>query len=271
MDLLTLLQYEFAQKALLASLLVSIACGIMGPLIIINRQVAMAGGITHAAYGGLGLAGFLGIPMLLGASFFTLLMSLLIAFLTQKNKASADAVIGVIWAFGMSFGIILIDLTPGYARDLLGFLFGSIITVSPLDLYLMGVSDLFFLALILLFYRQFCALSFDPVFASLRGVKILRFHYLLVAMMAFCVVLVIQVVGLIMVVALLCIPSFLAQMFCKKLGAMMLASSALSLCFCLAGFYLSFTQNLSSGACIIMVACTVFFAVFAVFRGLGRV
>lgn len=256
--MLELLSSSFIQNAFLAAFLTSIACGIMGTLIMINRLSSMAGGITHGAFGGIGIAFYFGLPVLVSTSLFTLFLALLVAFLVQKYPFRSDNIVGVIWAFGMAVGIILIDLTPGYNGDLMGYLFGSILSVPTQDIVLFAAIDVIFIILVLLFYRQFEILSFDKEFASLRGVKTDVFHYLLIAMMAFCIVISIKIVGLVLVIALLSIPAFIAESFSKKLGQMMIISTFLSISFCVVGLFVSFYYNLASGACIIASACVGF-------------
>ena len=131
------LQLEFMQNALIAGLLASIICGILGTLVVVNRLVFLSGGIAHAAYGGIGMAFFFGWPFLIGTLSFTLVMALFMAAITLKAKHRSDTIIGVIWALGMASGIILIDLTPGYHVDLMSYLFGSILSVPDSDIWLM--------------------------------------------------------------------------------------------------------------------------------------
>lgn len=258
MNMVEILTFEFFQNAIFASVLVSIACGTIGSLIMINRLFSMAGGITHAAFGGIGIAFYFGLPLFFSTSLFTLFIGFLVAFLTQHKPHRSDSIIAVIWAFGMALGLILLDLTPGYKSDIMAYLFGSILAISKQDLATMLVLDGIFALLIALFYRQFEAISFDKDFAQTKGVATTFFHYLLIAMIAFCIVICIKAVGLILVIALLSIPCFIAETFTKKLGSMMCLASCLSLLFCLVGLALSYYANLTSSAMIIMVACAGF-------------
>lgn len=256
--MLEVFSFGFFQNALIAALLVSIACGLIGSLIMVNRLFSIAGGITHGAFGGIGIAFYFSLPVLLSTTLFTLILALLTAFLTQKYPSRSDNIIAVIWAFGMAFGLILVDLAPGYKSDLMTYLFGSILTVSSEDLWLMGCIDSIFIILIVCCYRQFEAISFDSQFAKLKGIPVNLFYYLLIIMMAFCIVISIRVVGLILIIALLSIPCFIAEYYTKRLGSMMCVSSLLSGIFCLVGLALSYHFNLTSGASIIIVACTGF-------------
>ncbi|HJE03273.1 MAG TPA: metal ABC transporter permease, partial [Aliarcobacter thereius] len=135
--MLEILQYDFIQNAIIAGVLISIAAGVIGSLVVVNKITFLTGGIAHSAYGGIGIAIFLGIPVLFGATVFAILTAILIAIITLKNRSRVDAIIGMMWASGMAIGIVFIDLTPGYNVDLMSYLFGSIIAVSLSDLYYM--------------------------------------------------------------------------------------------------------------------------------------
>lgn len=253
------LQLEFMQNALATGIVVSIVCGIIGSLVVVNRIVFLAGGIAHAAYGGIGLAFFLGWPYLAGTVSFALLAAWVMAAVTLKAKHRADAMVGVIWAVGMATGIILLDLTPGYNVDLMSFLFGSILAVPANELGQMIVMGIILIAIIVYFYNDFLAMSYDDEFAGLRGVPVTFLYFLLLSMIAVCVVMIIRVVGLILVIALLTIPPFIAEKFSGSLRMMMVVSSILSLFFTFVGLGFSYAFNLTAGAAIIMVAAAGFF------------
>jgi len=248
------LQFEFMRNALFAGLLVSVICGIMGALVVVNRIVFLSGGIAHASYGGIGLSFFLGIPYLFGTIGFSLLAALVMAFVSMKAKHRADTIIGVIWALGMAFGIIMIDLTPGYNVDLMSYLFGSILTVPAVDIVIMLVVGLLMIVLVALYYKDLLALSYDEEFAQIRGVPVKGLYFALICMLAVTIVLVIRVVGLILVIALLTIPPFIVEKHAKSLVQMMVGSSVLGIVFTIIGLWFSYRYNITSGATIIMVA-----------------
>jgi zinc transport system permease protein len=247
------------RNALAAGLLASIICGIMGTLVVVNRIVFLSGGIAHAAYGGIGLAFYLGWPYLAGTLGFSLAAALLMAAVTLKDRHRADTVIGVIWALGMACGIILIDLSPGYNVDLMSYLFGSILTVPDRDLWIMVGMGLVILAMVTVYYKDLLALSYDEEFARIRGVPVTGLYFLLIGMLAVTVVMVIQVVGLILVIALLTIPPFIMERYARSLLQMMIGSSLLGVVFTVAGLWLSYAFDLTSGASIILVAGLCFF------------
>ena len=248
------LQFEFMRNALLAGLLASIICDIMGTLVVVNRIVFLSGGIAHAAFGGIGLAFFLGWNFMVGTIGFSIAAALIMAAITLKAKHRADTVIGVIWAVGMALGIILLDLTPGYNVDLMSYLFGSILTVPDSDIWLMLGTGVGIAGIVIFFYNDYLALSYDEEFAQIRGVHVKPLYYLMTVMLAVGVVMLIQVVGLILVIALLTIPPYVAEKYSRSLIEMMLISTVLSAIFTLAGLWLSYELNLTSGATIILVA-----------------
>ena len=248
------LSYEFMQNAIISGILVSIASGIIGSLIVVNRMVFLAGGIAHTSYGGIGLAVYFGLPIFLGASLFSVGAALLISFITLNQKQHTDTFIGLIWAVGMAIGILFIDLTPGYNVDLMSYLFGSILAVSKEDLYFMVFLVIVIIVFVSFWYRDILAVSYDSEYASLRGVSVKTFYTLILVLSALTVVIAIKVVGLILVIALLTIPIYIAERISDSLSSMMVYSSIISSCFTLIGLYISYSFDITSGASIILVS-----------------
>ncbi|MFC1476712.1 metal ABC transporter permease [Fibrobacterota bacterium] len=252
--MLEILHYEFIRNALLAGILVSIACGIVGTLVVVNRLSFLSGGIAHSAYGGLGLAAYLKWPPMAGAILFTSLASLLLGAVTMQKKERADTVIGVVWAVGMAFGIIMLDLTKGYHVDLMSYLFGSILAVSKGDLLLMLILDIIIIALVTSLYKEFLGISYDNEYVQISGVPVKLLYYILFILIALSVVMLIQIVGLILIIALFTIPAAIAEKCIKNLKGMMVLASALGVCFTIGGIILSYYLNFTAGAVIIMLA-----------------
>ncbi|WP_027360100.1 metal ABC transporter permease [Desulforegula conservatrix] len=255
------LGFEFMRNAIMAGLLASLACGIIGSLVVAKRIVFISGGIAHAAYGGIGIAFFFGLPYMVGTLGFSLVVAIVMTFLTLDNKHRADTVIGVLWAAGMALGVVLIDLTPGYNVDLMSYLFGSILAVTPDDLYMMSLMCLIIIFMVVFFYNDFLAMSYDPDFARLRRIPVRLLYAILLVMIAVSIVMVIKVVGLILVIALMTIPPYMAEKKSVSLGQMMVISSILSAVFTLGGLWISYAFDITSGAAIILFAS----AAFAVF------
>lgn len=255
--MLEILEYDFIQNALIAGILISIAAGIMGSLVVVNKITFLTGGIAHSSYGGIGIAIYLGLPVLFGATVFAVITAIIIAILTLNNRNRADAIIGMMWAFGMAIGIIFVDLTPGYNVDLMSYLFGSIIAVSSDDILYMGILDIFIVLIVAFFYKEILAVSYDSEFAKLRGINTNFFYTLILVLASLCVVAAIKAVGLILVIALLTIPTYLAEAFSNKLSQMMIISSIFACIFTLSGLMISYFYDISSGASIIISAVVI--------------
>ncbi|MCJ7593726.1 MAG: metal ABC transporter permease [Desulfobacterales bacterium] len=254
------LQFEFMRNALLAGLLVSIVCGVLGTLVVVNRIVFISGGIAHAAYGGIGIAIYTGFPPVLGAALFSIAVSMVMGVASLKSRQRADTIIGVMWALGMALGIILIERTPGYNVDVMSYLFGSILSVPRVDIWYMASLDVAVLLVTLFLYKEFIAMSYDEEFSFLVGMPVRLLYFALLAMISLSIVMIIRVVGLILVIALLTIPPYIAEKYTTSLARMMVLSSVLGMFFTMAGLWFSYRYNLTSGATIIMVAGLAFFA-----------
>ena len=260
----TMLGYGFMRNAFLAGILVSIVCGVIGTLVVLNKIVFLSGGIAHAAYGGVGLAFYLGIDPVIGAVSFSLISSLIMGLVQRKTRQRADTLIGVLWAVGMALGVIFINLSPGYKPDLMSYLFGSILAVSKLDIWLMFGVAILVLILVTVFYKWFLAISFDETFARIRNIPVDLIYMLMITLIGLTVVVAMRVVGLIMIIALLTIPPAIANLFSKSMWKIMLIAALLSILFTMVGLILSYTLDLTSGATIILLAGAVYIITFIV-------
>jgi zinc transport system permease protein len=252
------LQFEFMRNALVAGLLVSIACGIIGTFVVLNRIVFISAGIAHAAYGGIGLGYFLGFNPMAGAIGFSLAAALGMGAVERTTRQHADTLIGVMWAIGMAVGVLLIDMTEGYKTDLMSYLFGSILAVPTAELAVMLALDVVIVTLAALFHKELMAMSFDETFATVRNVPVNAMYIVLVCLIALTVVLLMRVVGLILVIALLTMPAAISGMFVRDLRRMMGVAAGLGMVFTSVGLWISYTYNLSSGATIILTAATAY-------------
>lgn len=244
----------FLQQALLAGLLASFGCGLIGPFVVVKRIAFLAGGIAHSVLGGMGAAVYFGVDPLLGALAAAVLAALLIGWVRLTWRTGEDTTIGALWAIGMAVGILFISRTPGYTSDLMSFLFGNILLVPGRELWFMAALDLLLLMTVGLFYRQFVAVAFDEEFARLRGVPVAFFYLLLLVLVAVTVVLMIQVVGLILVIALLTLPAAVAGQWTRSLAGMMLVATLLGSVLTSAGLALSYAPDLPAGPTIILLA-----------------
>lgn len=208
------------------------------------------------------MAVYFGVSILLGMTMAALFLAVLLSLISFGYKNRKDTLIGVIWAVGMSIGIIFTDLTPGYNVDLMSYLFGNILMVPNEDLYFMGGVDFLLLLATLILYNQILAISYDPDFAELRGVRVKFLYTLLLVLIALTVVMSVRSIGLILVIALFTIPPFIAEKFTKNLQMMMIVSALLSLIFCISGLYISYILDISATPAIILSASVLFFISF---------
>ena len=251
--MLEMFSLEFMRNAFIAALLVSVACGLMGSYVVVNKVAGTAGGIAHASFAGIGLACFFGFSPMVGALGVALVCAFVMGYLTWKDRERSDTLVNVIWAGGMATGVILTDLTPGYSGDLMSFLFGSILTVPRELLWGMAFLALLVVGFTVLFFRAFLAVSHDPEFARVRGVSVLAFYMLLMVLIACTVVMAVQTVGLILVIALLTIPAYVAESHSKNLRQMMVLSCVLSGALSVGGLLLAYVLNFTVGPVIILL------------------
>ena len=256
--MLELFQYQFMQRALIAAVLVSIACGVVGSYVVIKRIVSLSGAISHAAFGGVGIGYFLGVNPVLAAIPFSIISAIAIGGVKQITSISEDTSIGILWSVGMAIGVIFINLTPGYAPDLFSYLFGSILTVNNTDLYIMLILDIIIISTVYLFRREFLAVSFDEEFSKVVGLPALLVYMLLLALVALSVVVLIKVVGVILLIALFTIPAAISKQYTYNLKNLMVLATILGIVLTVIGLILSYIFNLASGATIVMVLATAF-------------
>lgn len=251
----------FLQMALLAGMAASITSGIIGSYVVVKRIVFISGSIAHSVLGGMGLClwlkreyNFQALSPLEGAFIAAILSALLIGWIHLKYREREDTVIAAIWSTGMSVGVIFVSLTPGYNVELMNFLFGNILWVSQSDLIYLLILDLLVVALTLLFHKQFLAICFDEEQAALQGVSVHGFYLLLLSLVAISTVLLIQVVGAILVIAMLAIPAAIASSITHRLSLMMVAAIGLSAIISIAGTAISYKLNWPMGATIALIA-----------------
>jgi zinc transport system permease protein len=253
-----LFNYQFFTHALLAAVFSSITCGFIGTYIVSRRIVFISGGISHTSFGGVGIAYYLGINPLLGAAVFSVLSAVGIEAFSRKSELREDSLIGMMWSFGMAVGIIFIFITPGYAANLMSYLFGSILTVSSSEIMLMaGLALLIFLFFVFLF-KEILFVAFDEEYAHTQGIPTRLINYILISLVALTIVVNIRVVGIIMVISLLTIPQATANLFSRNFKCMITCSTGFAFLASVFGLFISYRLNIPSGAAIIFVAIAIF-------------
>lgn len=258
--MLELLKYDFFQNALLGTILIGISCGLVGTYIVAKRMVFISGGIAHTSFGGLGMAYYLGFSPMLGATVFSLMAALGILFLSDNKKLREDSLIGIFWSAGMAIGILFIYLTPGYAPNLMSYLFGNILTVTGEQILLSVVLCL----LILLFFCRFCRplfyIAFDKEYSKTHHIHVNVIDVTAAAIIALCIVLCLKLAGIILVISYLTIPQAIAGIFYKNFSQQLTASAVVSTIGSVAGLFASAWLNIPSGASIVICFLVLFCA-----------
>ena len=254
-------RFTFLQYALLTGVLASVACGIIGSYVVTRRISYVAGAIAHFVLGGMGLVRYLNVvhgwtflQPLYAAVASALVAAVIIGLVGLYARGREDTAIGAVWALGMAVGLIFISQTPGYNQDLMSYLFGNILLVTTGDLWMIAGLDLLVIGFGLLFYNRLLAISFDEEFARLRGINVGLFYILLLCLTGLTVVILVNVVGIVMVIALITLPAATAGHFTKSLSRMMMLATVFCIFYTTAGLAISYQPNLPAGAVIIVVA-----------------
>lgn len=257
----------FLLTGLLAGLLASVACGVMGPYVITRRIVFLAGAIAHIAIGGVGAATFLayrfpeqlsGLRPLHGATAISVLAALLLAVLHQRYQERLDTLVGALWATGMALGLLLIKLTPGYHTELMSYLFGNIAFVAWDYVRLMLVLDLIIVVVAVLWHKRFLALCLDAEQAELQGVPVLWTEMVLLVMVALTVIVLTQVVGLILVIALLTLPAAAVAQRVSSMASLIVYSVLLAALLTTVPRMAVYGSLISPEASIVLAAVTIY-------------
>lgn len=247
-------QQQLLLNAILMGILVSIACGITGSYVVVKRLVFISGGIAHAVLGGMGIAYYFDIHPKWGAITSAIFFAFLIGIIRQYRFHREDTIIGAIWAVGMAVGLMFIHAKPGYNSDLMSYLFGNILIVSTMDLLWIAALTVLIIITVFFYHKQFLAVCFDEEYARLQGVKVQTVYFLLLCLIAVTVVMLIQVVGIILVIALLTLPAAISGQYSKSVAQMMFTASALGILFTVTGLWVSYEPDIPASYAVILTA-----------------
>lgn len=268
-NFINLFEFEFFRHAVIAVLLTSLIAAMIGTYVVSRKIVFISGGITHASFGGIGLAYYLGLNPFLGAAVFAVLTGTGIEWLSKHGKIREDSVIAILWSLGMAIGIIFVFLTPGYTPNLMSFLFGSILSVGTTDLIVLlalaTITGLFFS----FFYRPIVQTAFDPEFAGIMGTKVVFFRYAMSILVSLAIVVSIRAMGIILVLSLFTIPQTTAMLFANNFKKIIVWSVLWAVTGSLAGLYVAYQINIPSGAAIIFVLTLQFLLIKTLFMVVG--
>ncbi len=259
---------ELVWQMLAAAVIASFSFGVVGSYVVARRISYIAAAIAHSVLGGLGLAvycrasfGWEWFAPILGAVLAAVISALTIGWVSLHYKEREDTIISAIWAVGMALGVLFLAMTPGYQQNLESFLFGTILYVNTADLWVMAVLGVFVIGCSALFYNQLLAVCFDPEFAQLRGVPVSAFFQLLLLLTALSVVLLVQLAGIILAIALLVLPAATASHLRRKLWQVMVCAVLLSMSYGALGLGISYGMELPTGPIVIILAAMTYFAV----------
>lgn len=263
---MTILQYAFMQRALIAAVLIGGACALIGVYVVLRGLAFIGSGIAHASFGGVALGYLLGWNLTLSALGFCLAVAVGIGWVSRRGRVREDTAIGVFFSSTMALGVLIIGLLRGYNVDLFGYLFGSILAVTPGDLWWTVGLSLAVLATIRLFFKELLITTFDPGTARAMGMRVDALHFLLLGLLAIIVVVSIKVVGIVLVSALIVTPAAAAYQWAEDFVPMMGLSVAIGVSSAVGGLFISYWLNTASGASIVLLSTLVFFAALVTSR-----
>ena len=247
-------EYQYLANALLAAIFAGITCGIVGTYIVTRRMVFLCGGITHASFGGLGIALYAGINPIGGAMIFAILSAIGIEWASDKGKIREDSAIGIIWSIGMALGALFMSLTPGYTSgDLASYMFGSIITVTTQDITILGIFTLLCVLGVLLWWRPVMYLAFDRDFSSSQGLASRIASYILTVIVAITIVLAIRIMGIVLLLSLFTIPAVTANTLSKSYAKITILAAIIGVIGAIGGLIMSYNWEIPPGTCIIFI------------------
>ncbi len=250
-EFFSILEFQFFRHALYTAVLTSILASMIGTYIVSRKIVFISGGITHASFGGIGMAYFLGLNPFLGAAIFAVLSALGIEWISGKGKVREDSAIAILWSLGMALGIIFVFLTPGYTPNLMSFLFGNILSVGKIDIFLILGFCIIIAGFFLMFYRPILHTAYDPEFASIMGVPVTLFRYTMSFFIALSIVVSIRSIGIILVLSIFTIPQITAMVFTRDFGKIIPLAALFGVIGSVTGLFASYAFNIPSGATII--------------------
>jgi zinc transport system permease protein len=250
--------YGHLADAFIACLLSAITCGIVGSYVVARRMVFLSGGITHASFGGLGLAIYAGFNPLIGALLFASVASVGVEFASRRGRIREDSAIGIIWSVGMALGALFMSLTPGYAVELPSYLFGSISLVDSADIKWLAVLMVVVVGGAILWGRKIMYITFDEEYARSQGLPVGPIAYIMSVVVAITIVLSIKVMGIVLLMSLVTIPTVVANTLTKDYRRITLLAIIVAVVCNVVGFVMSYEIELPNGGGIPTGSCIIF-------------
>ena len=265
------LSYGFVQRALLTGVLLALTCALLAFFVVLKRMAFIGVGISHAALGGVALGVVLGIPPVLAATVFCVGVAWVIGWITGRGQISEDTAIGVFFPTAMALGVALISFSPTYRQDLMGYLFGNILAVRTLDVWLLALLAALSVGLLGGLFKEFLFWGVDEEGARAAGLPSTLLRYLLLTLLALTIVAAMKLVGIVLISAFLVIPAATGQAVAGTMRGMLGVALGSALTAVVGGLWLSWLWDLPSGASIVLFSAVLFFSAFALGQGLRRV
>lgn len=253
MNILTIINYLFIQKALITGSFIAMLCSSLGIFLVLRRLSLIGDGLAHVSFGSIAIGLFLGFYPIYIAIPIVMISSLLILKLTERAKIYGDAAIGIISSLGIALGVIIASISNGFNIDLFSYLFGNILSINNTEMYLSIMLSVIVLVTIIYFYKDFFSITFDEEYAKISGINTNKINNILVLLTAISVVLAIKVVGTMLVSALLIIPPVTALQLTKSFKSAILLSITLSVISVIIGIFSSYYLDLPAGATIVII------------------
>ncbi len=261
--------YEFMQRAVIAAVIVGMVSAVVGSFVILKGMAFIGDALPHASFGGVAVAFALGVNLHLGGAVAALLTALLIGLVAQRGRVRYDTAIGIIFVATFALGILIVSRQSGYVADLFSFVFGNVLGVTWGDVWLTAGLGAFILLAVALFYKELLFTSYDPSMAAASGVPVAAMQYGLLALVGLTVVIALQVMGIVLVLAMLVAPAATAQLLTRRLPPMMAVGALVGILSALGGLYIAWYADVAASAAIVLNATGFFGLAFLFAPGRG--
>jgi ABC-type Mn2+/Zn2+ transport system permease subunit len=256
------LDNAFMMRALVAGVLVSVACAAVGTFVVLRGLAFIGDALAHGVLPGIAAAILLGLPGMLGAAVGAVVMIGGVSLVTRRSRLSSDTAIGLLFVAMLALGVVMISASDAFSGDLLAILFGQILGTSPQQILVMAAATALVIVVSVLAARPFLLLSFDPEQADVAGFPARRYHLLMLLLVALTVVVAFQTVGTLLVFGMLLAPAAAGALLAHRIGSMMLIAAVIGSASTYLGLLISYWFDYAAGATIVLVAVSAFFVVF---------
>jgi zinc transport system permease protein len=268
--MMEIFRYQFMQNAAITGLIVGILCSVLSVFVVLRRLAFIGHGLAHAAFGGIAVGILLNFDILTSAAVFCVIVAVMIGVVSQKGNVSEDSSIGLFLTTSMALGVILINLRRGYTPEIFSYLFGNILTVSTDDVRKIAVLGALVLAFIIYYYRPLQFFTFDQESARVANVPVSFLYYMLLIILALVIVMSVQVIGIILVSALLIIPATISLLIGRRFLAVTLISVFVGVFSTMSGLLMSYYIRIPTGPAIVAVLFVVFIIVLLIRKARER-